>query len=112
MVVVQPAEGLVQIHLLLGKDSQFSDIAAALGLGDERPQVALAVVEGALLDFLQGSLDFGEFGRLDFGQQGLGEESALGFVCDHFHGVAGLAIGQRLQRAKCAKMLKPSWLLG
>ena len=80
MVAVQAAQSPVKLHLLLGKYSQFGDIAAALSLCNQRPHVAQAALEGTLLDLLQCSLDFGKFGWLDFGQQSLCEQCPLGLV--------------------------------
>jgi hypothetical protein len=109
---VQLAEGTVELELLLGQNGEFGEVAAALGFGDLGAEVALAVLDGALVDLLDGAPDFKRFGRLDFGQKGLGQQRALGRIFDYIHGVAGLAAGKGLQAGIGAKMLKPSRLLG
>ena len=91
--------------------SAIREVAASFGFGNEGAELALAALHGVLLDLLDRASDFTGIGRLDFSQKRLCQQGALGRVFDNFHGVAGPAGGQCLERRKCAKMLKPCWLL-
>jgi len=85
------AQGAVEVEFLLGEQGEFGKVATALGFGDEGAELALPVLDGTLLDLLDGAADFAGFRRLDFGEEGFGQEGALGLVVDDLHGVAGLA---------------------
>lgn len=94
MLTVQLAETAVEIEFLLGQAGEFGVVGAALGLGDEGAELALTMLDGALVDLLNCTTDFNGIGGLNFGQKRLGEQGALGLVFDNFHGVAGLTAGQ------------------
>ena len=87
------AQGAVEVEFLLGEQGKLGKVAAALGFGNEGAKLALAVLDGALLDLLDGASDFASFRRLDFSEQSLSKERALGLVVDDLHGVAGLSGG-------------------
>jgi hypothetical protein len=110
-LVVEAAKGAVQFEFLLGEEGKFGEIATAFGFGDEDAELALARLDGMLLDFLDSAEDFGLFRGLGFVQQHLGQHGALGGIFDDFHGVAGVTAGKGLKSWKCAKMLKPCGLV-
>jgi hypothetical protein len=57
VLVVQLAQRPVQLQLLLGQRGQLGKIAAALGLGNQRAQLALAAFDGPLLNLLKRALN-------------------------------------------------------
>jgi hypothetical protein len=110
-VVVEAAEFAVEGELSLGEDGELGVVGAAFSFGDEDAEVAQLGRYGALLDFLDGALDFDGLGRLGFGEKGLGEESALSGVFDDVHGIVCLAIGKGNEGWSRAKLLEPGGLL-
>jgi hypothetical protein len=106
-VVVEAAEFAVEGELSLGEDGELGVVGAAFSFGDEDAEVAQLGRYGALLDFLDGALDFDGLGRLCLRKKRLGEESALGGVFDDVHRVVGLAIGESKQGWGCAQLFKP-----
>ena len=66
---VQLSERAVELELLLGEDSEFDKVCAALGFGNKGAEVPLAVFEGALVNLLDGAANFAGFGWFDFGEE-------------------------------------------
>jgi len=90
---VELAQGAVEVEFLLGEQGELGKVAAAFGFGDEGAELALAVLESALMNLLDGAADFAGFRGLDFGEERFCKERALGLVVDDLHGVAGLSGG-------------------
>jgi hypothetical protein len=107
LLVVQLAEGSVEGELLLGEDGELGVVGAAFSFGDEDAEVAQLGRYGALLDFLDGALDFDGLGRLCLRKKRLGEEGALGWVLNDVHGIVCLTIGESKQGWGCAQLFKP-----
>jgi hypothetical protein len=111
LISVQLLESAIEIELLLGEEGQFREISASFSFGDKDPELALPGFHGVLLDLLDCASDFTGIRRLDFSEKGLRQQGALCLIFNHLHRVASLAARQRLERLKCAKMLKPCRLL-
>ena len=107
VLIVQLSQRPVQLKLLLRQHGQFGVVAAALGLGNERAELALAALDGCLLRLLDGTRHLRLGRHLGFSQQRLSKQPALGVVWDGFHGVLGAAAGQCLQSRIRCKPLKP-----
>src|ERR1700692_4538849 len=82
LLVVELTQRSIQIQLLLGQQGQLGKIATPLGFGDQDAQIALAALNGPLLNLLDGAQDLALLRRLSLRQQGLGKQSALGWVFD------------------------------
>jgi hypothetical protein len=104
---VEAAQFAVEGELSLGEDGELGVVGAAFGFGDEDAEIAQLGRYRALLDLLNGALDFDGLRSFRFGQKCLGEESALGGVFDDVHRVVGLAIGESKQGWGCAQLFKP-----
>lgn len=91
---MQGSQGAVHFELLLAQESHLGIVSTALCLGYAGAELALAVLDGALLEFLDGALDFRFHGGLRLLEQSFGEQRALGRIFDGIHWIAGGARGQ------------------
>ena len=64
----------------MSERNDFSEVAASLGLSNQRAQVALAALHRPLVNLLDGAEDFALFRWLGFCEQCLGKQCALGFL--------------------------------
>ena len=87
LLAVQMPQRPVQLQLLLGQQRQPRMVAFALGLGDLRPQLALAALNRTLLNLLQCTLHLARLRRPALAQQRLRQQRSLARILHRVHRV-------------------------